>query len=255
MHVAVTGASSGIGEAIAREFARAGASLTLVARRENVLRTIASELGVKTFVVAQDLTDSAHAADWLDAAEAALGPIDILISNAGLLTLGPLASFDPAQGERMFAINLLTPARLMRAIVPRMLARGSGVLVNVTSMAAVVGLPDWVYQSASKAGSASFSETLHLELRGSGVHVMTVYPGMTDTPMTRSGVAAYGPSKLVKLIPFGSSATLARRLRHAIARRRPRLFYPRFYALTRHFPRIAQWLAARFTPRLPPRPA
>src|SRR4029079_8776147 len=216
MHVAVTGASSGIGEAIAREFARAGADVTLVARRKEILERIAKELPGRSFVAAHDLTDPARAADWIPPAETALGPIDVLISTAGFLTLGQVVSFDPEEGERMLNINLLTPARLMRAVLPGMLERKSGVIVNVTSIAAVVALPGWVYQASSKAGSATFSEALRAELKGTGVHVLTVYPGLTDTPMAQGGLDAYGRKGLAGMMPLGSAATLAKRLRRAI---------------------------------------
>jgi short-subunit dehydrogenase len=251
MHVAVTGASSGIGEAVARAFAKDGAKVTLVARRREVLEKIAGELPGESFVVTQDLADPAHAADWIPKAEEALGPIDVLVSNAGLLTLGAVATFDPEEGERMMAINLLSPARLFRAVLPGMLARKRGVIVNVTSMAAIVTLPGWIYQSASKIGSATFSEGLREELAGTGVHVMTVYPGMTETPMTQAGLDAYGRKGLVNLLPLGDANEMATRLVHAVARRRARFFYPRFYALARLFPRISAWLSARFAPRLP----
>lgn len=250
MHVAVTGASSGIGEALVREFARDGACITMVARRREKLEEIASSLSVKTFLVSQDLTDYTHAADWIAPAEAALGPIDILISNAGLLTLGPVASLSIEEGERMLHINLMSPSRIMRAILPGMLSRKSGVIVNVTSVAALVASPDWVYQAASKAGSATFSELLHAEVKGSGVHVMTVYPGLTDTPMTQSGLDAYGRKGMAAMIPLGDTATLAKRLKKAIQKKKARLIYPRFYTLTRWFPRISNWLAGKLTPRL-----
>jgi short-subunit dehydrogenase len=254
MHVAITGASSGIGEALAREFAGAGWAVTLVARRKDALDRIAGELPAKSFVVAHDLADPEHAADWIPMAEAALGPIEVLVSNAGFLTIGEVASFDPDEGERMFKVNLLTPARLIRAVLPAMLARRSGVIVNVTSMAALVpSLPGWVYQSSSKTGSATFSEALRGELKGTGVHVMTVYPGMTDTPMTQGGLDAYGRSRLTSMIPLGDAAVMARRLRMAVARRKPRLIYPRFYAATRFLPRFWSWLSVRLAPRLPPK--
>jgi short-subunit dehydrogenase len=250
MHVAVTGASSGIGEAIAREFARAGAKLTLVARRKDRLERLAGELGVPSFVAVQDLADTTHAADWIAPAEAALGPIDVLISNAGFLTLGAVATFDPEEGERMIKINFLTPARLMRAVLPAMMRRRSGVIVNVTSLAALVAIPDWVYQAASKTASATFSEALRVETRGTGVHVMTAYPGMTDTPMTQGGLDAYGRKGLAAMIPLGDAATLAKGLRRAVERRKKRFIYPRFYSIARWFPRIAGWLSARLAPRV-----
>jgi short-subunit dehydrogenase len=143
----------------------------------------------------------------------------------------------------MMAINLLSPARLFRTVLPGMLARKRGVIVNVTSMAAIVTLPGWIYQSASKIGSATFSEGLREEL--------AVYPGMTDTPMTQAGLDAYGRKGLANLLPLGNANEMATRLVHAVARRRARFFYPRFYALARLFPHISAWLSARFAPRLP----
>jgi short-subunit dehydrogenase len=250
LHVAITGASSGIGAEAAREFAAHGANVTLVARRKEELERLARDLPGRTFVAAHDLTDLPHAADWIPAAEAALGPIDVLVSNAGFLAVGPTASFDPDEGERMSTLNFLVPARLMRAVLPGMLARRGGVIVNVTSVAALVSMPGWAYQAASKAASAMFSEALADEVAGSGVHVMTFYPGPTDTPMTRAGLMRYGETKLADLIPLGNAAVLAARLRRAVERRSRRLFYPRFYAVLRWFPRLSQWVASRVSPRL-----
>src|SRR5689334_14509656 len=105
MHVAITGASSGIGEAIAREYAKAGAHLTLVARRRDLLEAIAKD-APKAQVVAADLSDVAHAADWVAPAEQALGPIDVLINNAGVQIVGPSVDVDPAEGERLIAVDL-----------------------------------------------------------------------------------------------------------------------------------------------------
>jgi short-subunit dehydrogenase len=260
VHVAVTGASSGIGEAIARAFARAGHDVTLVARRKDVLERVAASLGGRTHVAAHDLVDPTRAADWIPEAEAALGPIDVLVSNAGFMTLGEVARFDPDEADRLVAINMLTPLRLIRAVVPGMIARKRGAIVNVTSIAAFVSMHGWAYQAASKAGSAMFSEALRSELAGTGVDVLTVYPGLTDTPMAQSGLDTYGGRGLAAMMPLGDAETLARRVVAAVKARRRRLVYPRYYALTGLFPRIARWFADRFAPRLrgdeaAPRPA
>ncbi len=247
-HVAITGASQGLGEALARELAASGADVTLVARRRDVLEALAAELPTRTHVAAHDLTDVEHAADWIAPAEEALGPIDVLISNAGLLTLGDAATMDAADADRMMAINLLTPMRLVRAVLPGMLARKKGTLVNVTSMAAHVTLPGWLHQSVSKRGSAAFSEGLARELEGTGVNVLTVYPGPIDTPMTRGGLAAYDGG--ADQLPLGDPATFARRVREDIEAGGTTLYYPRIYRFARWFPTVAGWMGRTFTPSL-----
>jgi short-subunit dehydrogenase len=142
MHVAVTGASSGIGEAIAREFARAGASLTVVARRTELLEKIAKECApARVRVVSHDLAKPESAADWIAGAEAELGPIDVLVNNAGLENSGPTASSDVATGMRVLSLNMLTPILLTRAVLPGMIARARGTIVNVASLAAYSPMP------------------------------------------------------------------------------------------------------------------
>lgn len=257
MHALVTGASAGIGEEIARELARRGVDVTLVARRQAELERVARELTTKTHVIAQDLSDSSAAARVLEEAERALGPIDLLVSNAGFMTLGLVSTFDADEAERLVAINVLTPMRLIRGVLPGMIARRSGTIVNVTSLAAFVTLPGWAYQSASKTASAVFSEALHAELEGTGVHVLTVYPGLNDTAMTKGGLESYGDaaSAFTKLMPIGSPAAFARHIVDAVERRKRRVVFPRFYWLVRWFPRISQWFSETLGPRLPARPA
>jgi len=250
MHVAITGASSGIGEALAREYGRHGAKLTLVARREELLRRIAAEIGGHVFVVTHDLSLSDRADGWIAASEAAHGPIDVLVNNAGIENTGPTADADVEEAERVLHTNLHTPLRLMRSLAPAMIARGSGIFVNVASVAALAPTPLQAWYGASKAGLAAFSEAFRGELKGTGVQVVTVYPGPVTTAMADRAYAAFGGRKgTVGLMPEGRPEVLARLVRRAVEKHKARVIYPRFYVITRLFPWLARWLVDAGSPR------
>jgi short-subunit dehydrogenase len=251
-HVVVTGASSGIGDGIAREFARAGAAVTLVARRRELLEKLAAELGppeqVKTRVVAADLSDPAQATSWLAAAEAALGPVDVLINNAGVQIVAPTAEVSLDAGRKLMELDLMTPLALIQAVLPAMLARKSGSIVNVASLAALAPTPGMTWYNAAKGGLAAASESLRGELRKSGVHVCTVYPGPVHTPMGDAGYAAYPPTLSVKLLPAGNPTTLGRLVRRAVEKKRARVVYPWLYGIVRWVPTIARLALDLSTP-------
>jgi short-subunit dehydrogenase len=250
MHVAVTGASAGIGEAIVREYARAGARVTLVARRRERLEAIAKDVGGDTLVTAADLGDPARACDWIGPAEAALGPIDVLVNNAGVQIIEPTDLADVEASEAMLRLNVMTPMRLTRAVLPGMLARRSGTIVDIASMAALTPLPGMFYYNATKAALGNASEGLRGELRGTGVHVLTVYPGPVDTAMAQRGYTRYEASLSAKLAPLGDAGELARLVRRGVERRSARILYPRSYSIVRFFPYLSRWFAARLAPPL-----
>jgi len=237
MHVAVTGASSGIGRAVARAFGRHGASLSLVARRTAPMEAIAAEFPGRCKVFGVDLADSAGACAWLDPAQAAHGPIDVLINNAGMENTGPTATSPVDRGVALLHLNLHTPILLTRALIPAMIARGSGTIVDIASVAGLVPTPMQCWYAASKAGLAAFSEALRGELRGSGVHVVTVYPGPVDTPMADAAYARFGGRQgAAGVVPEGDPDVLADLILAAVLHRRPRIIYPRFYAVSRWAP-------------------
>jgi short-subunit dehydrogenase len=250
MHIAVTGASSGIGEALARAFFERGDAVTLIARRADRLAALARE--GKSHVAAADLSDIEHAADWIDGAEAALGPIDVLVNNAGASMVHPTVATDWKQAEALIRLNLLAPFRLTCALAPRMVARGSGCIVDIASLAALAPQPGFFFYNASKAAVAAASESLREELRGGGVHVLTVYPGPVSTPMAEANFAAFAP-RLARVTPTGDVRVLARLVIRAIERRRARLIYPRIYTIARWFPALARWTADRLPPPVRPR--
>jgi short-subunit dehydrogenase len=137
--------------------------------------------------------------------------------------------------------------RLTRAVLPEMLQRGSGTIVDVASVAALGPVPGMWGYNATKAGLAAASESLRGELRGSGVEVITVYPGPIDTPMARTAYSRY-PTWLRMLMLEGQPDEMARQIRSAVELRQGRVIYPLPYALTRLFPTITRWVLDRFTP-------
>lgn len=250
MHVVVTGASSGIGAAIARRFAVEGAKLTLVARRRGKLEELADEMN-EAHVVAHDLSEPEKATAWIAEAQEAQGPIDVLVNNAGVQLIAPTASVDVERGEMSLRLNVFAPLRLTRAVLPGMIERGRGAIVDIASMAALAPTPRMTYYNASKGALAAASEALRGELRGTGVHVVTVYPGIIpDTDMGELGLAAYQPSRMLALQPTGTTTKLADLVVQAVDRKKPRVIYPRMNAFARWFPGTTRWLVDTFTPPL-----
>lgn len=250
MHVVITGASSGIGAALAREFDKPGNRLTLVARRRALLDELANGVGVPAHVVAADLSDTARCSEWIAGAEAALGPIDVLINNAGSTLVQRFTDVDVDEAERMLRLDLINPLRLTHAVLPGMVARRRGTVVEVCSVAAFAALLGTTYYAAAKAGLAAASEVLRGELRGSGVNVVTVYPGPIRTAMSTQAFDSFADHWTKRLAREASPDELAARIRRAVERGRSRLIFPGSYALARHLPHAARWLLDRFTPPL-----
>lgn len=180
----VTGASSGIGEALARDLAGRGHGVTLVARSADKLADLAAELtatGVRAEVVAADLTDRDQRAGLLGRiTNLGLTP-DILINNAGLSTLGPVAKADPAAEMNMIELDVVAVVDLCVRFVPGMVERGRGAILNVASTAAFQPLPGQAGYGGSKAFVLSYTRSLGGELKGTGVNATTLCPGPVDT--------------------------------------------------------------------------
>jgi short-subunit dehydrogenase len=255
MHIVVTGASSGIGDALAREFGRiAGAKLTLIARRKAALEKLAAEIEAPSFVLPHDLSDEARATAWITDAEKAHGPIDVMINNAGVENTGYAAEADPARGQSLLRTNLVVPVLIMRALAPEMIARRGGTLVNIASVASYSAQTLQAWYGASKAGLAMFSEVLRTELRRHRVRVVTVYPGPIATPMAEAAYAVYGGKKSIAgRLPEGSPVVLARLVRRAVERGKKRVIYPGFYKIAWYVPWFARWLGDQTTIEAHPR--
>ncbi len=248
-HVVVTGASSGIGAALARRAFSLGARVTLVARRKDLLDSLAAESTHPVHVVQADLSREDEVTSWVAGAEAALGPIDVLINNAGVQIVGPFTQASWHEVKQLLAVDLLAPLQLSQHVARGMLARRSGTLVDVSSMAALAPTPGMAFYNAAKGGLGGASEGLRAELAPQGVHVLTVYPGPVRTAMEAAAREKFQPSLALRLFaPSGEADVLARLVFEAVARKRARVIYPRLNAGAWYFRSVVRWLVDRFTP-------
>ena len=185
MRVFITGASSGLGAALARAYAARGASVALIARREAALQELAATLPTQAFIYPLDVADAAALQSAADDFIARAGLPDIVIANAGV-SVGTLTEeqSDIKTFERVFAINVMGMVNTFAPFAAAMRQRNSGRLVGIASVAGVRGLPGAGAYSASKAASFAYLESLRVEMHGSGVKVVTIAPGYIKTPMT-----------------------------------------------------------------------
>jgi short-subunit dehydrogenase len=171
--VLVTGATGGIGAAIARALHERGASLVLTGRRTEVLDQLSERLGERVEVVAADLADRDDVARLCDRAR----EVDVLVANAALPASGRIDDFTPEEIDRALDVNLRAPMQLARAAVPEMTGRDSGHLTFISSMAGKVASPGSSLYSSTKFGLRAFASALRQDLHASGVGVTTVFPG------------------------------------------------------------------------------
>jgi short-subunit dehydrogenase len=190
--VLITGGSSGIGLALARALLAKRAKVVISGRRPDVLARAVEELrhaGSPIGGIAADVATAAGRAATLTQALDTFGGLDILVNNAGGVRAGRLENTSEAELQAMIDVDLVAPIMLTRAALPALRAGGDAMIVNVASGIALIGAPFYATYAATKAGLARFGEALRRELTGEGVHVLTAYPGGTDTPMMASNRA------------------------------------------------------------------
>ena len=179
----VTGASAGIGKAIAQELARQGTDLVLVARDRDRLERIAGSLDVTADVLPADLTDPAQREIVAQRCAARDDPVDLLVNNAGIWSFGAVADDGGEVADTMVALNVAAVVSLSRAAAGQMVANGRGSILNISSIAGSQPLPYEAVYAASKVFVTFFGQGLHEELRDTGVTVTTVAPGLTRSEL------------------------------------------------------------------------
>ncbi|PZS22318.1 MAG: short-chain dehydrogenase [Acidimicrobiales bacterium] len=190
--VLITGASRGIGEALAIRFTEAGARVALVARSADPLRALAARLDGTAYPT--DLCDPAQVHGLIDRVESDGGPVDVLVGNAGIDRTGSFSQSTADDIESVYRLNLVTPVELCRQAVPRMLGRSRGHIVNMSSLSGVAPFPGMATYSSSKAGLSAFTAALRLDLRGTPVRTTLVELGPVSTDLLDSA-KAYGPTR------------------------------------------------------------
>lgn len=240
----VTGATSGIGRATARELARRGATLLVSGRDAEALANVAAETNGAPLPA-----DLAHVGGATGLAAAALGVhgrVDVLVNGAGMGLYGPAAELDAGELERLVRVNLVAPIELTRALLPGMLERRSGHVVNIGSIAGRVGRRNEAAYAATKSGLALFSESLRDELAGSGVTVTLFTPGVVATAFFERRGAPYDRSRPRPI----SAETVASRIADALASGRAEVVVPRWLSIPVRLhgalPALYRALARRF---------
>lgn len=189
--VIVTGASSGIGEAAAREFGRGAAKVVLAARRVDKLQSLAQEIngmgaGAETFVVQADLSKLEEIQSLVTQTLEKFGRIDILVNNAGFGRLDWLENLDPIKDiQAQIDVNVMGVIQTTRQVLPLMMKQRSGSIINICSMAGLVGTPTYTIYAASKHAVHGFSEALRREVKPWGIDVSVIYPGGVVTEFTQ----------------------------------------------------------------------
>jgi short-subunit dehydrogenase len=247
-HIVLTGASSGIGRALAMALADKGAILVLAARRRELLVGVAAEIDAaghqRPIVIDTDLSAAGAAESLGKAALSALGgAVDVVINNAGANVTGPQSLIgDSAQARTLFEVNVWSPLALTATLLPSMMTAGSGIIVNVTSTVQAVPLPLLGYYGASKAALAQATRSLRLELAETPIRVLEVVPGSTDTALRDIDELPW-KSAPPKTLPAVSPKSTAAAVVRGLQRGATRVVYPAYSLAPLELPAIGRLVA------------
>ena len=222
----MTGASSGIGRAVAVEFAHRGAQLVLAARNMEALDQLAASIraeGGTALPIATDVTQSGAVEAMARKTIQELGGIDILVNNAGIGLHAPIAEAEDKDVEALFRLNVLAAAAVIRAVIPTMRSQRSGMVINISSIAGRIVIPRIGYYSASKFALTAIGDALRLEEGHRGIRVMNVFPGTTRSSFGANRLGIRGRAAHQRVPPV-SAEKVARRVANAVERNRKTVY-------------------------------
>ncbi len=218
-NVIVTGASSGIGMETAREFARAGSNVVLAAREKAELETLAEELEDlpgQRMIVPLDVSDREAVIKMVTRVVDEMGTVDILVNNAAQGLHASIAEGDVENMRRVMDVNFFGTIYAIQAVLPEMRRRGKGCIVNVSSVQGRIATPYNGIYSASKAALNASTEALRMELDGSGILVISIYPGLTDTPFQDNAIQEVETPPRSRLLRSKPASVVAERIIQAV---------------------------------------
>lgn len=241
--VLVTGAGGGFGRHMARQFRAAGARLVLTDVSDEALAAPASDAGdALLLAVAADLAAEAGCDAVAAACDAAGVSPDVLVNNAGVGVAGRFDHVPRDRSEALLQLNLLAPMRLCESFLPAMIERGSGHVVNISSLAGWVGSRGLSFYCASKYGLRGYGESLALDLEGTGVHVTNVYPCFSRTAILDSPQYGYAERRVVPEYLISDPADVVAQVIRGVRRNRLHVFPDRHARLVYYVARFVPWM-------------
>ena len=256
--VVVTGASMGIGEAIAKEFAEEGANVVLSSRSSERIEAARSRVGNadRTVAVCCDVSDPAQVTALLQTTLDRFGRVDVWVNNAGFGLVDSIERMDMKACRKMFDTNLFGAIQCMQNVIPVMRQQGSGCVINVSSVAGFIGVPYMAAYGATKHALNCISRATRVELEGTGVRILNVCPGFVDTQFSANAIRGADRKKMRAANQTGISAEQVAQatLRGYLFRRRE-IVVPWYYTLVigvyRMFPRVIEGAMRRKMKSLP----